>query len=128
MTRDDVQRWLDRYVEAWRTYDPAAIGDLFSADAEYRYHPWDEPVRGRDGIVRAWVAPDGNESGRDEPDSWEAAYEPWVVDGDQAVAVGRSRYFAVDDQPERVYHNAYLLRFDDEGRCREFTEYFLLER
>ena len=31
MTHDDVQEWLDRYVEAWRSYDEAAIGDLFSA-------------------------------------------------------------------------------------------------
>ena len=41
MTRDDVQRWLDRYVDAWRTYDVAAIGGLFAADASYRYHPYD---------------------------------------------------------------------------------------
>ena len=43
MTRDEVQRWLDDYVAAWRSYDPEAIGDLFGEDAEYRYHPWDEP-------------------------------------------------------------------------------------
>lgn len=30
MTHDDVQDWLDRYVVAWRTYDPAAIGELFA--------------------------------------------------------------------------------------------------
>jgi len=34
------QRWLDRYVGAWKTYDEGAIGALFSEDAEYRYHPW----------------------------------------------------------------------------------------
>ena len=26
MSDEDVQRWLDAYVEAWRTYDPEAIG------------------------------------------------------------------------------------------------------
>ncbi len=51
LSHDDVQGWLDRYVEAWQSYDPGAIGDLFSADADYRYHPNDEPVRGRDAIV-----------------------------------------------------------------------------
>ena len=52
MTHDDVQRWLDRYVAAWRSYDVDEIGDLFAADAVYRYHPWDEdPVRGREAIV-----------------------------------------------------------------------------
>jgi hypothetical protein len=37
-----AQLWLDAYVRAWETYDPAAIGDLFTEDAEYRWHPWDD--------------------------------------------------------------------------------------
>ena len=103
MTHDDVQAWLDRYVAAWRTYDPAAIGDLFSDDAEYRYHPWDEPIRGRAEVVRAWLAPDGSESQRDDPGTWEARYEPYTAEGDRAVAVGWSRYFAQGQTPERTY-------------------------
>src|SRR5918997_1137393 len=55
MQRGDVDRWLADYVEAWRTYERARIAALFSADAEYRYHPYDEPLRGRDAIVRAWL-------------------------------------------------------------------------
>ena len=127
MTHDDVQNWLDRYIAAWRSYDPAAIGELFAADAEYRYHPWDEPVRGRDAIVRDWVAPEGDASTRDEPDSWEARYEPYAVDGDRSVAIGWSRYLASGERPEKLYHNVYLLSFDNEGRCRSFTEYFVLQ-
>ena len=38
---DDVQGWLDAYVEAWRTYDPDAIGTLFAQEATYAYHPYD---------------------------------------------------------------------------------------
>ena len=56
MTRDDVQRWLDRYAEAWRTYDPDLIRALFSADAEQYDHPWEEPVRGADAIADDWLA------------------------------------------------------------------------
>jgi ketosteroid isomerase-like protein len=114
------QRWLDSYVEAWRTYEVAAIGDLFSEDVEYRYHPWDEPVRGRAAIVEDWL------EDRDEPDSWAAEYRPWLVAGDDAVAVGVSRYLGADRETvEREYHNVFLCRFDGEGRCREFTELFL---
>ena len=46
---------------------------------------------------------------------------------DRAVAVGWSRYAATGDEPERTYHNAYLLRFDAEGRCAEFHEFYMLE-
>jgi hypothetical protein len=38
MDERGFQRWLDVYVDAWRTYDRAAIGRLFSEDVEYRYH------------------------------------------------------------------------------------------
>jgi hypothetical protein len=60
MTHDDVQVWLDAYVDAWRTYDPASISTLFTQDATYAYHPWDEGealVRGRDAIVANWAVP-----------------------------------------------------------------------
>lgn len=123
MLEADVQRWLDRYVEAWRTYDPAAIGELFSEDAEYRYHPWDsgeQVVVGREAIVASWL------DERDEPGSWTATYRPWLVAGDAAVAVGVSRYLGADRAAiEREYHNVFLCRFDTDGRCREFTEHFM---
>lgn len=127
MTRDEVQAWLDGYVSAWRSYDPDEIGALFAEDAEYRYHPWDEPVRGREAIVRAWVAPEGAASSRDEPGTYDARYEPYAVDGDRAVAVGSSDYLAADGSVERRYRNAFLLRFGPSGRCTSFTEWFMLE-
>lgn len=127
MDRDVVQAWLDRYVDAWRTYDAALIGELFSEDAEYRYHPWDEPVRGREAIVASWVAPEGSASGRDEPGTYDGRYEPFVVAGDHAVAIGRSDYWtdAGRSALSRVYDNAWLLEFDASGRCRAFTEFFM---
>ena len=130
MTRADVQRWLDRYVAAWKSYDAAEIADLFSADAEYRYHPWDDPVRGREAIVADWIAPVGSASSRDAEGTYDAAYEAWAVDGDRAVAVGTSDYFtdASRTKRDRRYHNVYLLEFDADGRCRSFTENYQLER
>ena len=117
MEHTAVQAWLDAYVQAWRSYDPRAIGALFADDAEYRYHPWDEPVRGRDAIVASWT------DEPDEPGSWEADYRAWAVDGSRAVATGQSSY----DGGARVYHNVFLLEFDDAGRCRRFTEVFALQ-
>jgi hypothetical protein len=35
--REAVAAWLDAYVAAWRSYDPDAIGALFSKDATYAY-------------------------------------------------------------------------------------------
>ena len=118
MTHDEVQRWLDAYVEAWRTYDADAIGELFAADATYRYQPYAPPVEGREAIVADW------RESRDEPGSWAAHYEPFAVDGDRAVARGESRYTNPDGSLRDLYYNLWTLRFDDAGRCTEFVEYF----
>jgi ketosteroid isomerase-like protein len=117
-----VACWLDRYVAAWRSYDRDEIASLFATDATYRFHPWDEgaeAVRGRDAIVANWL------ESPDATGSWTAEYRPWAVDGDRAVAVGTSRYFATDDEPEAVFHNVFLLRFDDDGGCTEFTDVYM---
>jgi len=119
MTREQVAKWLTDYSKAWETYDPQAIGDLFSADAAYYYHPYDEPTRGREAIVASWLA---------EPDPvgrYIGEYQPVVVEGNRAAAQGRSRYFAEDGKTlEREYRNLFLLTFDDEGRCSEFREWY----
>jgi len=49
------------------------------------------------------------------------------VNGDRAVAVGYSRYFddATQTTVRNTYDNAYLLEFDDDGRCRSFIEFFV---
>jgi hypothetical protein len=130
MTADDVQAWLDRYLDAWRSYSPEAIGALFTHDAEYRYHPSDEPVRGRDAIVRSWLEPEGPASSRDEPGTFEAHYAPYAVEGDRAVAIGWSRYWTDASQTTvaRTYDNSFLLRFDPQGRCASFTEFYVKRR
>ena len=120
MTHDDANRWLQAYVAAWRSYDPAAIADLFAEDATYRYHPWDDPLEGRDAIVADWLA------NKDDPGAWEASYAAWAVEGDRVVATGTSRYD--DSDGKRLYHNVFLIIFDGDGRCREFTEIFETEK
>ena len=128
MQRDDVDRWLARYIDAWRTYESEHIAALFSADAEYRYHPGDEPIRGRDAIVSAWLG-EGDAEGastRDQPGTWEAEYRTFAVDGERAVAIGSTTYAVEPGGPvDRVYDNCFVLRFDAGGRCQEFTEWYV---
>ena len=61
----------------------------------------------------------------DAPDSWDAAYEPAAVDGELAVAVGSSTYTNPDGSIRTIYDNCFLMRFDADGRCSEFTEFFM---
>jgi hypothetical protein len=123
-----AQDWLDRYVEAWLTYDPALIGALFSEDVAYRYHPYDDPIVGRDAVVASWLGEtaEPGASTRDQPGTYEAAYAPVAVDGDAVVATGTSSYREEPGGPVvRVFHNCFLMQFDSHGRCREFTEFYV---
>jgi hypothetical protein len=130
VTHDDVQAWLDAYVEAWRTYDRDRIGALFADGAEYRYHPWDQPIVGRDAIVASWLAPSDSASSRDDPGTYDAHYAPVAVEDEVAVAAGTSTYFTDASQAvvAQVFHNIFVLQFDGAGRCRAFTEYFVLQK
>ena len=119
MDANRVSEWLSGYEEAWRTYDHSAIGALFSEDALYRYHPYDEPLRGRAAIVASWL------EDPDVPDTYEGSYEPLVVTGDVAIAIGTSAYRAADGSVDRIYDNCFVLRFDDQNLCREFTEWYM---
>ena len=122
MNQESVATWLVAYSDAWKTYDPDAIGRLFSEDARYRYQPWANPIAGRAAIIADWVATDH----RDAPGTYTSHYEPLVVAGSNAVATGRSRYFAADGTTIiREYYNSFVLIFNDAGECTDFTEWFM---
>jgi hypothetical protein len=119
LDRAKVTTWLDAYVRAWKTYDQTAIGDLFGEDAVYAYTPYSEPVRGRAAIVASWLEE------RDSPGTYDGHYEPLVIEGNRVVANGKSRYFEQDGSTLRAeWDNIFVLRFDDEGRCTEFREWY----
>lgn len=128
MDKAGIDRWLRAYVEAWKAYDRDLISDLFAEDVKYRYHPYDEPVEGRDAVVRSWLgetAPPGT-SARDEKGTFDAGYRAIAVDGDVAVATGSSSYSAEPGVPvQTVFDNCFVMRFDSAGRCREFTEWYI---
>jgi len=127
LERADVARWLSDYIEAWKSYDRDQIEALFSDDVRYRYHPYDEPVEGRRAVVESWLGEGDHEgaSERDDEGTYDASYEPVAVDGDVAVATGSSTYAKEPGGSiDEIYDNCFVMRFDGEGRCREFTEWF----
>jgi hypothetical protein len=133
----EVDRWLQAYVGAWKSYDRDQIGELSAEDVRYRYHPHDDPVVGRAELVRSWLGDEAHagasgedapadSSGRDDPGTYDASYRAVAVDGDVAVATGSSTYLSGPGGPvEKVFDNCFVMRFDAAGRCREFTEWYV---
>jgi ketosteroid isomerase-like protein len=108
MDEATVERWVDGYVRAWSSNDPADIGALFTEEAEYRTAPWREPWSGREAIVAGWLAR------KDEPGGWSFEREVLAVAGDLAFVRGRTGY---PDEGE-AYSNLW---------AAEFTEWWMPE-
>lgn len=128
MDRAAIDRWLGAYVSAWKSYDPGQIEDLFAADVRYQYHPYDDPIEGREAVVASWLGEGGSPgtSTRDQPGTYDASYHTVAVDGSVAVATGSTRYRDKPGGPiRRTFDNCFVIRFDQGGRCAEFTEWFI---
>ncbi len=108
-----LEAWLDAYRKAWESNDPEDIGALFTDDAEYRTEPWVEPWRGRDAIVSGWL------EHADDPGTTTFEWAPLAVTDEVAIVQGTTMY------PDRTYSNLWVIRLDDQGRARAFTEWYM---
>ena len=120
ISRESVAAWLQAYVETWKTYDQKAIGELFSENASYIDNPYRKPVYGREAIIASWV------DNPDSPGTYDGHYEPILIEGDRAVTHGRSLYFEPDGKTlKKEFDNIFVLRFDEQGRCAEYSEWYM---
>lgn len=49
-----LARLMSAYGRAWETRDAELVVSLFTEDATYHESPFNEPIRGHDGIRRYW--------------------------------------------------------------------------
>jgi uncharacterized protein (TIGR02246 family) len=108
-----VTTWINGYVRAWNTNDPADIRALFTADAEYYTAPFRTPWQGREQIVESWLEL------KDEPGEATFDWRPVAVTDEVAVIQGTTTY------PAQTFSNLWVIRLGDDGRCRQFTEWWM---
>jgi uncharacterized protein (TIGR02246 family) len=112
---ENVSKWIDRYVVAWNSNDAEDIGQLFTEDATYYTEPFNKPWRGRGQIVEQWLLI------KDEPGETTFEWEPVALTDEVSIIQGVTTY------PDKTFSNLWLIRLDDEGRCREFTEWWMTQ-
>ncbi len=112
--RADLERWIREYEAAWRAPGTDAAAALFSDDATYRTHPYAEPVRGRDAVLRLW------DREREPGEAFTMTWAVVAVEGDTGVARVEVRYRAPE---EARYRDLWIVRLGPDGRCRHFEEW-----
>ena len=110
-----VQEWLAGYRRAWESNAEADIRALFTDDARYAFHPYDDPVIGVDAIVADWL------ENRDEPGDTTFEVRSVHVDGDTAFAHAVTGYMRRGD----VYENLWVIELGADGRARSFVEWYM---
>jgi uncharacterized protein (TIGR02246 family) len=110
---DAVTAWVANYRKAWQSNDPDDIGDLFAEDATYFTEPFAKPWTGRETIVAEWLKI------KDEPGTTTFEWHPMIVTDDLAIIAGTTIY------PEDTYSNLWILRLDNSGQARQFTEWWM---
>jgi SnoaL-like domain len=114
---EQLEQWMDGYVAAWDSNDPELITALFDPEAVYDPQTADGPWDGISEIVDGWLAIG------DTPGNWEFEWRPVVTTDDTAVVEGATRYL----EPPAAYRNLFVMRFGPDGRCRDFTEWWIEE-
>lgn len=113
MSTDLLNKWMEGYIRAWNSNEPDDIGALFTDDATYYTAPYREPWRGRSAIVAGWL------DRKDQPGEASFTWQPLVVTGELTVVQGLTVY------PDETYSNLWVIRLADDGRCRQFVEWFM---
>jgi uncharacterized protein (TIGR02246 family) len=111
-----VTAWMQSYREAWNTNDPDDVRALFTEDAVYAIDPFRVPWHGRDEIARRWTAGISQ--------SVDLTYQVLATDGDLAVVHWHVITQNVGDPVRVEYDGILVLRFANDGRCREHREWF----
>ena len=114
----NVNDWIGELEARWKGRDPEAIAELFTEQATYHQGPFGEPHIGRKAIAEHWA---GTLSRQTDPVVWFG--EP-IVSGSRA---GVEWWCVLHDPATGTPRNAagcLALRFDDNGLCTHFHEYW----
>ena len=107
LTDQTVGLWVDGYLKAWASNDPADIAALFTEDASYLESPYATEWIGREEIV------DGGRSRRDwQPGGWDFEWTLKSVSGRVVEITGIGRYKKLGE-----FDNAWTVTFDTSGRA-----------
>ncbi|MGD2060400.1 MAG: nuclear transport factor 2 family protein [Acidimicrobiia bacterium] len=117
ITPESVEEWAGTYRNTWETADSQAAAELFTPDGTYRDDIYQDPNRGREGVVTYW------EKGTSAQSNAAVRMGKLSVDDDRAV-VEFWTTMRPDDEPVTAT-GPPLLRFSGgDGLCRSLREYW----
>ena len=118
MSPVEIDAWLTSYGRAWQAKDPIAFSELFSVDAAYYWTPFREPQLGRPAIASAVGAAFAGQ--RDIHFSFRLL----AASTAPVVAHWTCEFTRISSERRVRVDGIFVLRFDDQGLCEEFREWW----
>ena len=112
------ESWLDAYKRAWETRDPEVAASLFTAKATYQETPFEDPVRGREGIRDYWWDVTRYQEGI------EFSYEVLATTETVGIAHWHSGFTRLTSNSAVELDGIFLVKLDADGKCTEFREWW----
>lgn len=119
MNEAQFTRWLTAYGRAWETGDAAAVVALFAPDAAYHETPFDPPMVGRGAIETYWREGAG-QAQRDIS----FLFKVLSVTDDSGLGHWSAEFVRVPSGSRVRLDGVMAVRFDGDGRCVEFREWW----
>jgi uncharacterized protein (TIGR02246 family) len=110
--------WLDAYKRAWETRDPEAAANLFTENAAYHETPFEDPVRGREGIRNYWSDATRYQEGI------EFTSEVLATTETSGIAHWHCAFTRLTSDSVVELDGIFLVKLDADGECTEFCEWW----
>lgn len=119
MRVDEFNQWLAAYGRAWETGDSAAVVALFAPDAAYYETPFDPPMVGLAAIETYWREGAGLAQ-RDVAFGFDVV----AIRGNRGLSHWTASFVRVPSGVRVRLDGILSARFDADGRCVEFREWW----
>lgn len=119
MSEDDFNRWLAAYGRAWETGDAAAVISLFAPNAAYFETPFDPPMIGHEAIQAYWREGAGLAQ-RDVAFEFDGV----ALSENLGLSHWTASFVRVPSGVRVRLDGVLSARFDTDGRCVEFREWW----
>lgn len=114
VTSTTITAWMNAYLKAWDSNEPDDIKAMFTDDAVYLTAPYLPPRVGVQAIIDGWI------DDQDEPGDHTFTWHETGRDGSLAFVSGDTVY-----TNGHRYANLWVIRFAEDGRATEFTEWYM---
>ncbi len=118
MNREDFKKWLENYKNAWEKRSPKKAAELFSADATYRETPFDEPMRGREAIVKYWLDVERSQ------ENISFAFEILSVEANKGIAHWQAEFDRIENGKTVKLDGILIAFLNHKMQCTKFEEWW----